>query len=308
MNKLAPVVVFVYRRADNTKKVLQSLSECEFAYMTELYIFSDAAKNIEIEDEVQAVRAVIHDKKWKSIFKSVNIDEADVNRGLANSVIQGVSKVIEQYGKVIVVEDDNVVSSDFLAFMNGALDFYEDDPMVGHIGGYTMPIQFPSDYNHDVYLMGRGSSYSWATWKKYWEKVDWEVKDYDQFKKSKKLIRAFNAYGNTRSKMLDAQINGKIDSWAIRFSYYMFRNNLFAILPVKTRVVNNGYGEKSTHNTGVDKRFISKFDDDLKPVKFEHVQLDDRIVKAYSKQLSISSLPVRVWKRIIKKIRADEVE
>ena len=72
--------------------------------------------------------------------------------------------------------------------------------------------------------------------------------------------------------------------------------------------VNNGYGEKSTHNTGVDKRFISKFDDDIKPVKFEHVELDDRIVKAYSKQLSISSLPVRVWKRIIKKIRVEEVE
>ena len=298
MAKTSPVILFTYRRAENTEAALRSLAACDMASDTDIFIFSDAAKNESAQQDVARVRRLIHAEEWERAFRSVRIEEAEQNKGLAKSVIYGVSKVFQSYDTVIVVEDDNVVSKDFLDFMNRALEFYEDDPLVGHIGGYTMPIEFPADYTHDVYLMGRGSSYSWATWKKYWEQVDWEVRDYDTFKDDVKQRKAFDAYGNNRSLLLDAQMKGTIDSWAIRFSYYMFKNNLYAILPVKTRVVNSGFGEKSTHNTGVDQRYVSHFDDKFTPVRMEHVSLDQRIVKAYAANLSIAPLPLRLIKKL----------
>ena len=149
----------------------------------DLYIFSDNAKNESAINKVEEVRKIIHDTAWENYFRTINIKEADKNKGLANSVISGVTEVINTFGRVIVVEDDNRVSCDFLDYMNRALDFYDDCSDIGFIGAYTPPIDIPADYKHDVFVMGRGSSYAWATWKEIWDLVDWDVSDYEEFKR-----------------------------------------------------------------------------------------------------------------------------
>src|SRR5699024_3409085 len=108
--------------------------------------------------------------------------KASTNKGLANSVISGVTKVIDKFGKVIVIEDDLISSTDFLSYMNNALEFYEMNKSIWSISGYNIPIDIPSNYKHDVYLSYRGCSWGWATWKNRWNQTDWSVKDYDAFK------------------------------------------------------------------------------------------------------------------------------
>lgn len=296
----APIVTFVYNRAEHAKGMLESLSRCKEAKESKLYIFSDGAKNEEAAEKVAAVRKYINSDSIKSRFGEVKVVEAEKNKGLAKSVITGVDMVIKKYGRVIVVEDDNEVSEDFLGFMNGALEFYEKNNKIWSIGGYTPPIKFPEDYKHDVFLMGRGSSYAWATWLDRWKRIDWDVKDYDKFKNDKEKRRAFNKYGNDRSDMLDRQMNRKIDSWAIRFTYFAFKNNMYSILPVKTRVKNVGNDGSGTHVSQSDSRFDTEIDTSVKEAVFENVELDERIYKEFIK---VFNVPVKnKMKKIIKKL------
>ena len=124
---LAPLVIFVYARPDHTVKTIESLSKNVLAKETEIYIYSDGAKNGRVKQQVELVRKYIDNLEKRNLFKSIFIYESDVNKGLAGSVISGVTDVIKKYGRAIVLEDDLVSAPDFLAFMNDALDFYKDN-------------------------------------------------------------------------------------------------------------------------------------------------------------------------------------
>lgn len=286
--KFAPIVLFVYSRPKHTQAVLCSLSKCKYAKDTCLYIFSDAAKKPAAEKAVEQVREIINDPKWSTLFRQVTVTMADENKGLAKSVISGVTQVINEHGSVIVVEDDNRLAEDFIDYMCRGLEFYENNSKIGFVGAYTMPIAIPEDYKHDVFIMGRGSSYSWATWKDRWDLVDWEMRDYSAFRKDHKARARFNEYGDDRSALLDSQMFGRVDSWAIRFSYAMFKHNYFAVLPVKTRVENIGFDGTGVHNTAGETRFLVKIEDNTPSVKFEDVEIDPRIKKEFTKMFKAS--------------------
>ena len=296
---VAPVVLFVYNRPKHTAEVLRSLAACTYAKQTPLYIFSDAAKKPSVVEAVERVRAMISDEMWLTCFKQVTIVQAEQNKGLAKSVISGVTQVIDEYGRVIVVEDDNRVSKDFIDYMSRALEFYKDNQKIGLIGAYKAPVPIPEDYKYDVFLMGRGSSYAWGTWKDRWDLVDWDVSDYEQFRKDKEIRMRFNEYGEDRSDMLDAQMAGNINSWAIRFSYAMFKQNRYAILPVKTRVENIGFDGTGVHNGATDTRFLVKIDADLKPAIFADVEMDLRIKEAFARLFKVP-LNIKVKQKLRK--------
>lgn len=300
--KLAPIVLFVYNRPEHTRIALQSLSECQYADQSDLYIFADQAKNEKAKEKVEQVRRIIKEDIWKRKFAEVNITEASQNKGLANSVISGVTQVINKYGRVIVVEDDNRVALDFLDYMNRGLEYYEHNDRIGEIGGYCAPIRIPDDYPYDVFAMGRGSSYAWASWKDRWDQIDWEVKDYQQFKNNPKNRRDFNEYGEDLFQMLEGQMEGNIDSWAIRSAYSKFKNGLLCIMPVKTRVENQGFDGTGVHNVAADTRFVVKIEQNLKPVTFANVEVDSRIKKAFVGQFKIP-ISIKIKRKVKKLLR-----
>ena len=190
-------------------------------------------------------------KYLKSIdgFKKINIIEAEKNRGLAKSVISGVTDIINKYGKVIVLEDDLVTSKYFLKYMNEALTIFKEREDIWSISGYGPNINIPTDYKDDIYITKRGSSWGWATWKDRWELVDWKVSDYNIFKSNREMIQEFNLSGKDLAPMLDDQIAGRIDSWAIRWVYSQFRNNMYTVYPIKSLVKNIGNDLSGTHTT-----------------------------------------------------------
>ena len=147
----APVVLFVYNRLDHTMNVIESLANNLLAKETDLYVFSDAAKTEKGLDVVNAVREYIRKTDWRENFQKVTIVEAKQNKGLAKSIIGGVTEILEKYGKVIVVEDDLVLSPYFLQYMNGALDYYKDVEDVWSISGYSFPMKSLKNYPHDVF-------------------------------------------------------------------------------------------------------------------------------------------------------------
>ena len=175
---LSPICLFTYNRLDETRQTVEALKRNFLAPLSCLYIFSDGPKDETITQKVNEVRQYI---KTIGGFKAIKIFESPVNRGLAKSIIDGVTQIIEKYGRVIVLEDDLITSPNFLDFMNYALEFYQNKERVLSISGYSFSINYPNDYKYDVAIGFRASSWGWATWKDRWNKIDWRVNDYSSF-------------------------------------------------------------------------------------------------------------------------------
>lgn len=252
----APVCIFVYKRLDTFEKVIESLRTNPESSESTLYIFSDAAKGEKDRESVQAVRDFA---RLIEGFGEVNLVERSNNHGLAKSIIAGVSEILERHGRIIVLEDDLVVSNNFLAFMNQSLDKYRGNPRVWSISGYSSQRVSQLQVKNDVFFGLRASSWGWATWKDRWERVDWAVSDFHKLNDAR-LRRAFKQGGGDLVTMLKRQRSGLIDSWAIRFCFYQFLNNAFDVVPKHSKVINLGFEESATNTVGMESRFYTELD------------------------------------------------
>ena len=252
---IAPIILFVYNRPVKTGKTLNALRQNFLAENSDLYIFSDAAKDESAEEKVQEVRKIIHSITG---FQSVTIIAVSENKGLANSIIDGVTTVLKKYGKAIVIEDDLITSPNFLSFMNQALDIYENNKQVISISGFTFQVNVPNDYEYDAYFTRRMSSNGWGTWFDRWENIDWKIKDYDSFRWNLKKNLQFMLGGEDLPRMLAAYMKGKIHSWAIRFAYHQFKMQTYTIYPTTSKADNIGFNVTGTNTTR--RKFYDKID------------------------------------------------
>lgn len=276
----APIIVFVYNRADHFVQVYNALAACKEAKDSELFIFSDGAKNEAGKDKVNEVRAAVDAIKDSGDFKSVTVTESPVNKGLAASVIAGVTDVINKYGKAIVVEDDCVVSPHFLGYINNALGYYENNKKIGSIAGYTPMIDLPNNYKNDVFAAYRSCSCTWATWKDRWAGVDWELKDIKVFYNSPKLIRRLNLNGSDRFIRLYRQTKGNGSSWSVRFGAHLVKNNLLTVYPRYSYIANIGCDESGVHSKAEDnEKMRVDLSKAIENPAFTDVEIDSRIQK-----------------------------
>ncbi len=276
MKKFAPIALFVYNRLLHLQQTVISLQTNEISKESDLFIYSDGPKNSSDAQKVNRVREYL---KTISGFKTIQIMEKDNNNGLANSVIAGVSEVLQKYSKAIVIEDDLQMSPDFLLFMNSALDFYADSPEIFSISGYNFPIKIPADYYNDVYLSYRASSWGWATWRDRWGKADWEIKDYPAFKKDRASQHLFNRGGEDLTPMLHKQMQGIIDSWAIRWAYSHYKNNAFCLFPVISKVQNIGKDGSGTHSRKTNIYNVDLSSSQMNVQFNKNLKLNDTIIK-----------------------------
>ena len=212
----APIVMFVYNRADHfTQRHLQLLGH-RFRRADR---FSDRFEPGRFSGHEPAVFRPFRgfSRPGRHDFLDMIIIESPENKGLAKSVISGVTKVINKHGSVIVVEDDCVPSPYFLNFMNSALCFYKDDKRVGSIAGYAPPIVFPETYQSDVFAAYRSCSWGWATWKEIWDKVDWELTYMQDFYQNPEMIKKLNSFGSDRFMRLYRNVITNANSWSVKF-------------------------------------------------------------------------------------------
>lgn len=283
----APIIIFVYNRADHFVQVYNALSACKEAKDSDLFIFSDGAKNEAGKEKVNEVRTAVAAIKDSGDFKSVTITESPVNKGLAASVISGVTEVINKYGKTIVVEDDCKVSPFFLSFMNNALDYYENNKKIGSIAGYTPMIDLPDDYQNDVFAAYRSCSWTWATWKDRWDGIDWELKEIKDFYNSPKLIRRLNSNGSDRFMRLYRQTKGNGSSWSVRFGAHLVKNNLLTVYPRFSYNSNIGCDESGVHSKSEDnEKMRVDLSKAIENPVLTDVDIDSRIQKIMKKHYS----------------------
>jgi hypothetical protein len=285
MCRFAPIVLFTFKRLETLRKTVEALAHNFLAAESDLIIYSDAAKEEKDKGTIDSVRLYL-----KSItgFKSVTIIESNVNKGLAASIIHGVSEVISKYGRAIVLEDDLITSKNFLNFMNAGLEKYELTKKVYSISGYAFDIVKDSS-SLDGYFLNRSTSWGWATWEDRWNKIDWDVKDFGKFMNDRELQRQFEQLGSDVTGMLKKQMQGLRDSWYIRSIFHQSNIKGLSVYPSVSKIDNNGFDLLATHNKGLKDRYVTSFDSSDKIIFNlpDKIEIDKYYQTEYLKKFSI---------------------
>lgn len=250
MKNLAPVVLFVYNRPKHTLQTLQALQKNPEASDTDLFIFCDGAKpeasNLTLQ-KIQKVREVVRAEKW---CKNVTIFESEVNKGLAQSIIEGVTKIVNKYKKIIVLEDDIETSPTFLRFMNKALNFYEKEENVMHISGYMFPVKIPLP---DTFFFNTASCWGWATWQRAWQHFNPDTTFLLHEIESKNLTHQFAVEGaSDHFNQLQANAEGTLKTWAVKWYASIFLRNGLCLHPQTSFTQNIGQDSTGVHSGSTD--------------------------------------------------------
>jgi translation initiation factor 2 beta subunit (eIF-2beta)/eIF-5 len=302
--QLSPIVLFVYNRPSHTRRTLDALSKNQLADQSVLYVFADGA-NENADDtllnNIYETRQIIKERKW---CKEVHLIESAVNKGLASSIVEGVTQIINTYEKVIVLEDDIITSTGFLRFMNDALNVYQLDESVMHISGYLPPLSLTSI--RQTFFINVTSCWGWATWKRSWiffESRTLKLMNEILQKDPQLLIFNFNGKADYW-RHLEMNLNGIIDTWAIKWYASVYLNDGFCLHPFRSLARNIGADGSGTHFKGTDKVLLSQeLVDDIYVVRIpivedEYVRL--RICEYYDKSKHKQTLETRL-RRYIKR-------
>lgn len=240
---LAPIALFAYNRPGHFAQTLRNLKANTLAKESVLHIFCDNGPKGE-QDSINKVRDLALNITG---FKEVHTHFAEVNTGLANSIINGVSKILDTYGRIIVLEDDLLTSPYFLDYMNQGLIFYEKNEHVAMIHGHFFNIP----YNKDYFLLRKMGSWGWGTWKRSWQEINFDAKELRYQLAESGNITEFNINGSYNfSKMLQNFIDGNNNSWAIRAYASLFLKNKLSLYPTKSYVQHIGF-DSGTHYSNI---------------------------------------------------------
>ena len=232
----APIALFVYNRPDHLRHTLEALKNNNHASKSDIMIFSDGPKSDLDKEAVDEVRQITQNL---SGFKSINITEQLTNQGLAASIIAGVSKILINFDRVIVLEDDIVTSPEFLNYMNQALDYFAQKPKVWHINGYTHPIS--EDLLGDIYMNRVMDCWGWATWRDRWQFFEKDPIELVN-KMTPSQIRTFDLDGtNEFWPQVQRNIYGETSTWAIFWYATIFLQEGLCVSPSKSFTYNIGF-------------------------------------------------------------------
>lgn len=299
---LAPIVLFAYTRLDTLRKVVEALSRNTLADQSQLFIFVDGPKIDTQLDQIQTVRDYV---KGIEGFAGLSYHFSETNIGLDASVINGVTQVVNEFGKAIVLEDDIITSPNFLCYMNQALDFYQDNQKVMQIGAYGVKIRRPHFWESDVYFYARHCSWGWGIWKDRWDSVDWKIEDWKQIQNDRAFRHNFNKNGSDMYSMLKNCMEGG-NMWDIRFSYNLYKQGKYVVYPFVSKSWNIGYGGDATHckdsysrfkvdlDTGIQQQFL--FRDEVESNQIIH----RRVYHYHSLHMRAYSLFRRIMDKALK--------
>lgn len=290
---LAPIVLFVYNRPDHTRQTVEALQKNELASESELFIYSDAPKNENAQQKVNEVREYIETIDG---FKKTTIINREKNWGLANSIIDGVTRIVNEYGKIIVLEDDLVTSSYFLKFINEALEMYKDEPKVASIHGYIYPI----DGLPESFFIKGADCWGWATWKEKWSIFEPDGQKLLNELKQKKLQKEAD-FNNSYPyiKMLKDQIKGKNNSWAIRWYMSSFLKDMLTLYPGQSYVQNIGHDAEGTHCTSETDIFKINLNNQI---TLHKIKIIENYESRKKMELFLNSIKLSLFQRIKSKI------
>lgn len=290
----APVALFVYNRPDHTRQTLEALARNHGANDTRLYVFADGPKpdaTTADRERIEATRALVCSRPWT---RDIQLTLTSSNQGLANSIVGGVQRVLDEHGRVIVLEDDIVTSPGFLDFLNAGLETYADERRVMHLSAYMYPLGLRE---RDSVFLRVLSCWGWATWARAWRHYEPDVAAHLSFFSPPPQRRKFNVEGHADFyQQLRDNATGRIHSWAVRWYASWLRQDGLSLFPTQSLVRNIGHDGSGVH-CGPNQQFDTSIADHIpvrrRPLR-EHRALRWRINEFYRSGRVDCSVP-RIW-------------
>jgi hypothetical protein len=239
----APLALVVYNRPAHTRKTIEALKvNPEFA-ATPVYVFCDGSKSVAAEAQVAEAR-----RTARELLPDATFVESEQNKGLARSIVAATSQLTQSHGRAIVLEDDLLVAPDFLAYMNAALNRYENDTAVMQVSAYLPATR--QDWGNRAITLPFTTSWGWGTWRRAWADFEFRDEELRTIVADAGLSRAFDLDGRCRySNMIEDQLKGRLDSWAVYWYAHVFLRRGLVIFPPASRVANAGFDGSGTHRS-----------------------------------------------------------
>lgn len=243
----SPIALFVYNRPEHTRKTIEALQRNALASESVLYVFCDGPKETDDIEEINSISETRQLVKEVKGFKHVIVKSEGKNKGLARMIINGVSQVLSEFDRIIVLEDDIVVSNGFLDYMNDALNLYSKDQRVMHISGYWFPVR-NSIKLPDTFFLQLATCWGWGTWSDAWQKFDSSFENLKKLEEDEALLRKFdlNDSGDFYAQLRDNQLQ-KIKTWAVFWYASIFFNDGLSLHPNQSFVDNIGHDGTGEH-------------------------------------------------------------
>ena len=255
---MAPIILFIYSRPDYTLQTLESLFQNSEASQSDLFVFADGAKPNATPEQlkkIQEARGVVKSKKW---CKSVTVYESEKNKGLANSIISGVTEILKKNDRAIVLEDDLLLSKHFLRFMNDALDTFVDDEKVGGVGASNYFC--PPEAVKENFFLRTPDTYGWGIYRRSWQYFNSNSEYLLKEMEKRGLQKRLNMENSINlMRMMREQSVGKVDSWAVRWCASALLQDFLFFYPQTAMARHEGFaggtnftGHEEFHNERVD--------------------------------------------------------
>ncbi len=243
MTTRIPVALFTYNRPNHVRRALAALENCARLDECRIHIYCDGPKSPEQSAAVDASRRIVRECAPRM---GAEVVERSLNLGLACSVVTGVTELCQRYGRAVVLEDDFVVSPDFLSYMLEALDRYQDAPGVYQISGYMFPTPHPP--KPDAFFLPLTTTRGWATWERAWSIFDWNAAGADEQLADPQTRKRFDLDDSyPYFALLKKRLSGQDDSWGILWWYAVFRAGGLVLHPRRSLVWVGGFDGSGTH-------------------------------------------------------------
>ncbi|MBC7629713.1 glycosyltransferase family A protein [Ferruginibacter sp.] len=283
-----PVLIIVYNRLQHLQQCIDSLANCDLADDTVVYISSDAPYTDAHTTQIQAIREyILSIRRFKQVIPVFH----NTNKGLVKAIHDSVSVIFKEYEALIFMEDDNIVSPDFLTYMNAGLHFYTDNPRVISVSGFSQSIFFEEDLSkiNQTYFTHRHCPWGFGIWKdKYLYDHQYSIEDVRKDLNEKKFVERLNSIGiDLLSSFKHLIQQGNMLKADYLFVYHMIKNNLVTVAPYATKSFNtgnDGSGTRTKHNS----RFVN-FDKSklLKKVDFTfNESVDQNLNNSFNARLN----------------------
>jgi hypothetical protein len=242
----APIALFIYNRPTALRRTLATLLKCEKFARSRVYVFADGPKFPSEKDAVEEARKVAIDM----LGREAHYVFAEANRGLASSLVSGVSDVVREHSRVIVVEDDLTLSRGFLDFLNRGLDRFEADERVYQVSGHFFDVpEFAA--RQQSLLLPITTTWGWGTWARAWRHLDLSAKGWSRLSSDAALRRRFNLQGAyDYASMLRRQVADQGKSWGALWYWSVFKRGGLTLFPPRTLVSNHGMDGSGTNGAG----------------------------------------------------------
>lgn len=234
------IVIFAYNRSSHLTRTLEALKKNDS--VNEIYVFQDGLKNETHRREWEKTKEVIRAINWCEVHYFLSSE----NKGLKQSILQGMNYVFGENDAAVVLEDDCIVQPNFMLFMRQGLETYRNCAKVYSVSGYAWPLDL-DEGDEDAYFCGRISSWGWGTWRERWEKLELNYEILHDIKSIKSISEQLAIWGNDMEEILLGNIKGTTDSWAVFWGLSVIKQGGLCLNPKKSLVENIGFDGSGMH-------------------------------------------------------------